>query len=197
MLANKRSYALVVLIGVAPYLQADAGKERDFRQDDLHGVVHVSGAIYRDACRLGMTSAYQDIYVGDSKTSQLNRPGDRGDEVMFELRLEDCRMVSGSQTDERSALLRWSESQPLVSVRFVAENHKDNPRLVAVNGAEGFGLRITDNQQRDINLGGRGTPLFLEPGSNSLIYHITPERTSSPLEAGAWDAFVRYELIYD
>lgn len=167
------------------------------RTDKRHGFFHVKGAVLRDACRLDMASAWQEIDLGNTNTSSLSSPGERGNAMTVELRLKDCQQTGGSQIDPHTALISWSESQPLATVRFVAVQHKDNDQLIAVNGVEGIGLRLTDRQQKQISLGQPGKPLFLEPGTDTLIYHIAPERTLSPLEANGWDALVGFELLYE
>ncbi len=197
-LANQRSRTLFIFLIAGISIPLAQAREPDTRRaDNRYGLFHVKGAVLRDACRLDMASAWQEIDLGNTKTSQFANPGDRGQAATVELRLKDCQQIRRSQISPDTALLSWSESQPLVSVRFVAARHKDNDQLIAVNGVEGVGLRLTDRQQKKITLGQRGEPLFLERGTDTLIYYVAPERTQSALEANAWDAFVGFELLYD
>jgi len=188
---------LIILIATLSLQMAHATEQNNWLKNGLHGVFHVNGAVYRDACRLDMASVFQEIDLGDTKTSQFSRPGDRGRATTLELRLKDCQQISRSLMNVPGASLSWSDSQPLATIRFIANSHKDNNQLIALNGIEGIGLRITDHQGKSIPLGQHGEPLFLEPGTDTVIYHVAPERTRSVLEANEWDAFVSFELIYD
>ncbi|HDS5356311.1 MULTISPECIES: fimbrial protein [Enterobacter] len=188
---------LIILMTTLVIQVSHASEQNNWLTNSLHGMFHVNGAVYRDACRLDMTSVFQEIDLGDTKTSQLNHPGDRGRATTLELRLKDCQQTSRSLMNVPGALLNWSDSQPLATIRFIANSHKDNDQLIALNGIEGIGLRITDHQGKSVPLGQRGGALFLEPGTDTLIYHVAPERTLSALEANEWDAFVSFELIYD
>ncbi|WP_371974537.1 fimbrial protein [Lelliottia nimipressuralis] len=187
----------IILIATLSIQVTQATEQNNWLTDGLHGVFHVNGAVYRDACRLDMASVFQEIDLGDTKTSQFNHPGDRGRAATLELRLKDCQQISRSLMNVPGALLSWSDSQPLATIRFIANSHKDNDQLIALNGIEGIGLRITDHQGKSVPLGQREGPLFLEPGTDAVIYHVAPERTLSALEANEWDAFVSFELIYD
>ncbi|BEO68781.1 TPA: type 1 fimbrial protein [Serratia marcescens] len=165
--------------------------------DGANGVLQVRGALTESACRLEMESAWQDISLGEIGTGRLQNIGDRGAPVAFELQLKDClRSLAGSR-DSRTGALTWAENQPAVTVAFRAVQDADNPRLVKVQGVAGLGLRLEDGRGQDVRLGGRGEPLLLTPGQNTLSYSVVPERTAAPLAAGAYRATVDFSLSYD
>ncbi|AVN35462.1 fimbrial protein [Serratia marcescens] len=165
--------------------------------EGANGVLYVEGALTESACRLEMSSAYQDVWLGETGTARLEALGAQGTPVAVELRLKDCLRTPASQLDARSGSLTWADNQPAVTVRFRAVSDMDNPQLVKAQGVSGLGLRLADPQGRDVRLGSRGEPLFLTPGQSSLVYTVTPERTRAPLVAGAYRAAVDFQLSYD
>nr|WP_241392259.1 fimbrial protein [Serratia entomophila] len=165
--------------------------------DGANGTLHVRGVLTESACRLEMSSAHQDIWLGETGTARLDALGAQGAPVAFQLRLKDCLRTSASQRDVRTGALIWAPNQPSVSVSFMAPSDMDSPQLVKVRGVSGLGLRLLDSGGRDVRLGSRGAPLFLMPGQSSLTYTVTPERTSAPLVAGGYHAAVDFQLNYD
>ncbi|CAI2146002.1 fimbrial protein [Serratia marcescens] len=165
--------------------------------DGSNGVLYVRGALTESACRLEMSSARQDIRLGDVATGQLQRVGDRGAPVGFELRLQDCLRSAVGGRDNRGGAWVWAPQQPVVTVSFSAPADADNPQLVKVLGASGLGLRLLDAAGRDVRLGSRGRPLLLTPGQNSLRYTVMAERTAASLLAGSYHAVVDFYLTYD
>lgn len=162
-----------------------------------NGVLYVTGALTESACRLEMSSARQDIWLGETGTAQLDSLGAQGTPVAVELRLKDCLRTPASQRDERTGALSWANTQPAVTVSFTAVADSDNPQLVKAQGVSGLALRLADPRGRDVRLGSRGEPLFLTPEQSSLIYTVTPERTRAPLVAGTYRAAVDFRLSYD
>lgn len=175
--------------------RAYADNSRDI--DGESGVLQVHGALSESACRLDMASAWQAVDLGNVPTGRLRKVGDRGTPVIVQLKLKDCVEGPARTLDERSGNLRWSPGQPAAVVSFIAPSDADNPHLVQVQGAAGLALRITDKLGRDVRLGSKGSSLLLTPGDNQLIYTIVPERTSSPLESGAFSAKINVGLSYE
>lgn len=176
----------------SPGLAAD-----NWEVEGAHGVLHVHGSLNESACRMAMTSAWQDVPVEKIETSQLRRIGERGKPAEFELRLEDCAAASSRSRDSYTGNVTWSDGQPTVSISFHAPLDMDNPQLIKVSGANGFGLRLTDRFGRDVRIGDFATPLPLEPGQNQLIYTITPERTRAGLIPGNWWSQIDIGLSYE
>ncbi|CAI1194557.1 fimbrial protein [Serratia liquefaciens] len=162
-----------------------------------NGTLYVHGALTESACRLEMSSAHQDIGLGDTGTARLKALGAQGTPVAFELRLKDCLRTSTSLRDSRSGALTWAPNQLAVTVSFSAPSDLDDPQLVRAQGVSGLGLRLLDNRGQDVRLGSHGEPLFLKPGQSSLTYTVRPERTKAPLVAGAYRAAVDFRLNYD
>ncbi|MEL5640079.1 fimbrial protein [Serratia ureilytica] len=186
--------SLTVLLWMLPAAKA----VDNWEVEGANGVLYVSGALAESACRLEMDSARQDIVLGDIGTGRLAQLGDRGTPVKFELRLRDCQRGSAAVRDERNGALNWALDQPAVRIGFTAPIDADNPQLVKVVGASGFGLRLLDSLGRDARLGSRGAPLWIAPpGTDVLTYTIAPERTSALLQSGAYQAIVDFNLSYD
>lgn len=186
-----------VVIGSLWALMPEACAADNWNVDGANGVLHVRGALTESACRLDMTSAYQDVWLGETGTARLAQVGAQGTPVAVQLRLQDCLRAPANNRDERSGNLLWGAHQPAVSLSFVAPADADNPQLIAVRGASGVALRMEDTLGRDIRLGSRGGPLMLAVGQSTLDYVITPERTRAPLQAGAYTAHVDFRLNYD
>ncbi|MCC4106645.1 fimbrial protein [Serratia ureilytica] len=192
-LALMAPLSLTALLWLLPAAQA----VDNWEVEGANGVLYVSGALSESACRLEMESARQDIVLGNLGTGELAQPGDRGTPVAFRLRLRDCLRGPAAMRDERTGALSWAAEQPAVRVGFTAPADGDNPQLVKVAGAAGFGLRLLDPQGRDARLGSRGAPLWLAPGTDVLTYTVSPERTRAGLVAGGYQAVVDFSLSYD
>lgn len=190
------SVAMLLLCasGLASGVAAAAG---NWQVEGANGVLHVHGVLTESACRLEMSSAEQSVSLGNTGSGRLQRAGDRGEPVAFQLRLRDCIRTNGSSRDERGGVLNWDANQPLVSVRFIAPADDDNAQLIKVQGVSGLGLRMLDAAGRDIRLGFRGKPQFLTPGQDALTYRVMPERTAAPLQAGAYRSQINFRLNYD
>jgi type 1 fimbria pilin len=165
--------------------------------DGANGTLYVHGALTESACRLEMTSAHQDVTLGEVATGRLRAIGARGEPVRVELRLTDCLRSPAGSRDVRSGGLIWANTQPAMTVSFNGVRDADNPQLVKAQGVSGLGLRLETAQGEDARLGSRGKPLLLTPGQNTLSYTVTPERTPAPLMAGSYRAVVDFHLSYD
>lgn len=165
--------------------------------DGLHGELHVHGTLTESACRLDMTSAWQDIDIGNTATGQLSKIGATGRPVSVTFRLQDCISEPSRLRDMRSGNLLWSPDEPSVTIRFTAQADRDNPSLIALHGVSGLALRMQDSQERDVRINENGAPLLLVPGRNELHYTLTPVRTAETLLAGAWSGRITLGLSYD
>ena len=178
----------VLLIPIALTAQADGEGE--------HGVLHISGSLTENACRLDMSTAHQSVQMDNISTAALRQPGDQSAPVRVQLRLLDC-LRSPSYQRDKLGNLTWSASMPSVSVNFTAAQDIVDPTLVRTSGVRGMGLRLMDQEYRHVGLGQRGQPLLLEPGLEQLTYYIAAERTVEPLQAGAFTALVMFRLNYE
>ena len=186
-----------LVLGSVMALLPDTYAADNWNVDGANGVLHVHGALTESACRLEMTSAYQDVWLGETATARLAKIGAQGTPVAVKLHLRDCLRGSANNRDDRNGNLLWDAHQPAVSLSFVAPADADNPQLIGVRGASGVALRMEDTHGRDIRLGSRGAPLMLAVGQDTLDYVVTPERTVAPLQAGAYSAHVDFRLNYD
>lgn len=162
-----------------------------------NGMLHVSGLLTEGACRLDMQSSIQEVSLGITSSVNLQQPGQRGTPVAFQLYLRDCLATGGDQTDWQTGSRTSDRLQPVVSVTFWGEGDTASPALLKVKGASGMGLRLLDDAHRDVRIGRRGAPLWLNPYNSELTYYVVPERTSEPLIAGAYQAVVDFRLNYD
>ena len=185
------------MAGISCLLLSSIQMARAETAQGMTGVVDVYGSLHNTPCGVDMSSAYQEVDLGSVSRNQLLRPGDQATPVGFQLRFIDCQRASGSIESERTGNLVWSASQPVVSVAFVAPADADDPRLIRVQGVGGMGLLVTDALGRDVALGTRGEPLFLQHGNDTLTWHVQPVRTSAALSNGAFRAAVDFRLGYE
>lgn len=188
--------ACAALLCSAPIFAAHA-QAADGLGEDGTALILISGSLVESACQLAMSSTLQAIDLGELTSAQLQRAGDQGSAVALQLELQGCIRSEGGRQDSQLGTLTWSASEPVLSVTFRAVADSDTPALVKVQGAEGFGLRLTDALHRDVQLGRSAPPWFVAPGSNVLTYYIKPERTAAPLRPGNFQASLNIHLAYD
>lgn len=183
-----------LLSGVAMSTELD--KVDNWDVDGAHGTLYVHGALTESACRLAMSSAYQTVDLGTVGTGQLQQEGLTGKPVAVQLRLEDC--LSGeSRSRNNLGNLLWSPDMPAMKIRFLALADIQDPRLAAVTGAAGIGLQLSDATRQLISLGQYSAPQLISPGQSELTYYVTPVRTTAGLNAGAYQALLRFQVSYD
>ncbi|PQQ42085.1 fimbrial protein [Photorhabdus luminescens] len=191
------SCVLALAIWLIPMTESQARETRAADIDGLYGELHVFGGLTEAACRLDMTSAWQEVNLGNTPNSDLRQPGDKGTPIPFTLKFRDCLRTKGAVNDSRTGNLTWDQLQPVVTVSFVASADRDYPHLVRVTGISGLGLQITDTANNDIRLGERGRPRFTASGQDSLEYYVTPVRTPRALGIGQYRAVVDFRVNYD
>ncbi|MGL4723254.1 MAG: fimbrial protein [Scandinavium sp.] len=189
--------ALAVAAALLPSVVCATTATETLSQDGQSGMLYVSGVLTESTCRLDMASAHQEISLGQLSTNELKQPGDETASVAVQLNLHDCVRRSGSIRNARTGTLLWGDQQPVATVSFIAPANEENPKLVKITGAKGFGLRIVDQRRRPVQLGSRSIPLYLSPGENQLTYYVSAQRTAELLEAGAWQSQIGFRLNYD
>ncbi|MCB6146104.1 hypothetical protein LHK12_16815 [Providencia rettgeri] len=71
------------------------------------------------------------------------------------------------------------------------------PALGSCYRCSGIGLQLSNAARSPINLGEYSTPQLVSPGQNQLTYYVTPVRTSAQLNAGAYQALIRFQVSYE
>ncbi|MGL4429832.1 MAG: fimbrial protein [Silvania sp.] len=186
-------FTLLLGLTISPYSQAEDG----WNVDGEHGQLHVYGTLGEGACRLGMRSEFQQVVMDSSALGAMKKPGDLGKPANLILRLYDCQRTGGEETDRRRGTVMWDAIQPVITISFESVRDPDNPSLLFMKGIHGAGLIIRDTKGRQVRPGERGQPQFVAPGSNQLVYTITPVRTKGPLIAGAFRTVVDFKVSYD
>lgn len=169
----------------------------NWQVDGANGVLYVSGSLTESPCRLSMTSAYQSVALGNTETANLPAVGAKGQPIPFHIELLDCLEVNTSVENRRTGQTAWSPTQPAVKVRFLAPTVPFMPALVKVNGAQGLGLAISTRQGQVLPLNEASNPVLLASGQDVLTYYVTPVRTASVLQPGAYSALIAFEMLYD
>ncbi|MGF9658953.1 fimbrial protein [Pantoea agglomerans] len=182
---------LMLAIGQAAY----AG-ENDVVDGDT-GVLYVSGTLARSACNVDSDTLQQSVNLGTLSSGELINPGERGAGRAFHLKLRDCfdpEAVSQPDHNGNSAI---GDGLPFVRVNFMSAADSDNHALIAVYGAQGFGLRLEDDRHRAVLLNQQAEPLRVTNGDSVLTYYLLPERTHASLKEGAWQAVIYIGMSYD
>lgn len=187
------------LLGLMPMLMAslNASATDNWNVDGEHSELYVHGVLSEGACRLDMTSAFQQVDLGAIPRSRLKKTGDEGQPIRFQLMLRDCSRSGGEQSDRYSGNTSWDAIQPVVTISFSGVTDEDMPGLLKTVGTSGVALKLTDPQGRKVQAGERGEPMIITPGDNILNYLVTPVRTPAALTPGEFSALARFEVSYD
>lgn len=204
-LGNVLSLTFVMLtIGSVFSASATSFSDANWRQpvnvlgsDGQQGALYVYGTLTESACRLSMDSAYQAVNLGNISTADLQKWGDKGRPVQFDIDLLDCLYHDTDTENFRTGSEIWSTMQPAVKIRFLSPTIKDDSNLIEVLGAKGVALQISDQAGKVLPIGVETASKLLALNNDTLTYYVTPVRTSSNLEAGQYHAVINFELIYD
>ncbi|VTR20672.1 P pilus assembly protein, pilin FimA [Serratia fonticola] len=142
--------------------------------EGANGSLYVYGALTESACRLDMTSAHQDVALGEVGTGRLQTIGARGEPVRVELRLADCLRSPAGSIDVRTGRLTWADNQPAVTVSFNAPRDADNPQLLKARGVSGPRVAHGECAGRRRAPGQPGQAAAADAGQNTLSYHRDP-----------------------
>lgn len=190
---------LSLLLGLLCLSPGVRAKADNWDVEGESGELHISGQLTEAACRLDMTSVFQQVELGNILAGEMVGVGTEGEPVVFQLHLKDCLRTAGSRHNNRTGNLSWSESQPVVSVAFLAPVDANTPELVRLDGqgVSGVGLRLMDERHMPVRLGSWNSPHFLDPGQDDMTFYVVPERTSALLGAGTFRATVDFHLNYE
>ena len=161
------------------------------------GVLYVNGELTQGACNIATDSRWQTLAMGNISSGELAWPGQMAHGRAFHIHLQDC-VSHGTEEETRQTggSVRVTD-RPAVRISFISEQDASNPQLVAVEGAEGFGLRLEDSQHRSVAVNRRGEPMVLQAGSDELTFWLIPERTRAALHEGAWRSVVNMKFSYE
>lgn len=182
---------LMLAIGQAAY----AG-ENDVVDGDT-GVLYVSGTLARSACNVDSDTLQQSVNLGTLSSGELINPGERGAGRAFHLKLRDCFDPEAVSQPDRNGNSAIGDGLPFVRVNFMSAADSDNHALIAVYGAQGFGLRLEDDRHKAVPLNQQVEPLRVPNGDSVLTYYLLPERTHASLKEGAWQAVVYIGISYE
>ncbi|MBV6819326.1 type 1 fimbrial protein [Rahnella sp. PD12R] len=148
------------------------------------GDLQIHGALMEAPCLLDMRSEFQDVKMDSSVIAHLHKTGDTGQPVQVTFRLLGC-----------FAARAGIKEMPVVSFQSPAD--PDEPTLLSIGGVSGIGLRILDEQGRQVMPGERHQPQFSSDGGNTLVYNVVPVRTRATLTTGRFQATVDFRMNYE
>lgn len=200
MLSEKRGGNLLMPVSMAVMMLLVAmtrASASDTIADGDNGTLYVNGELTRGACNIETASRWQIIDMGDVTTGELAVPGDRGHATAVHLHLSNCTETGLNEVRKQNGTVMRVEDQPEVRISFLSERDADDPRLFAVQGADGFGLRLMDVDYHVVAPGGIPEPMIMEPVSGELTYWLQPERTRARLQEGAWHSVINMRFSYE
>ncbi|MBB3320763.1 fimbrial protein [Atlantibacter sp. RC6] len=184
------------LITGASFMTSGYASDADGVSSD-QGKIEVHGYLVNGTCLLSMRSKFQEVVLDNSAIGAMKKAGDTGMPTRIAFRLLGCQPVEGFQQSKRSGIKAWSDTQPVITVTFLASSNPEDPSLIQVDNLSGIGLRLMDSQGQQVIPGERGKPQFITTGGNELNYTVIPVRTKAPLIAGKFHAIVNFGMIYD
>ncbi|ELY2794283.1 type 1 fimbrial protein [Cronobacter dublinensis] len=160
------------------------------------GALYVHGVMRENTCRLEMDSAWQDVDLGDISRADVSLVGKMTKPVTVTLYLRDCPEIPTRSANITPLTHTRSTQQPGYQARFVAPTDALNPDLIKVTGVSGIGLRLKDSHGQTVKMSRQGDTVLLNPGQNSVIFTLAPERTAAPLVAGPYHALINFSMMY-
>ena len=160
------------------------------------GKLRVYGALVESPCQLQMDTADQSVGLGNIQTADLKFVGDQARSTPFVIQLQDCIPINTNIKNYKMDTDTWSTYQPGFKLRFLAQSAPDFPNLIAVNGAKGIALRLSEDDGSPIDLGTDSKPLLVTPPQEGFRYWITPIKISR-LEPNAFQSIISFEVIYE
>lgn len=189
------SFLPLIVLMLATGQAAYAGENNVVDGDT--GVLYVSGTLARGACNVDSDTLQQSVNLGTLSSGELIHPGERGTGRAFHLKLRDCFDPEAVSQPDRNGNSAIGDGLPFVRVNFMSAADSDNHALIAVHGAQGFGLRLEDDRHKAVPLNQQVEPLRVKNGDSVLTYYLLPERTHVSLMEGAWQAVIYIGMSYD
>lgn len=181
---------------VSAMLSASPARARVVADGD-NGVLYVNGALIQGACNISTDSRWQTLDMGSISNGELAWPGQRAPGRAFHLHLQDCISHGiAEEAKETGEIVRVTD-EPEARISFISEVDVNNPQLIAVRGADGFGLRLEDAEHHPVSINGRGEPSGLQEGNDELTFWLVPERTRAVMHEGAWRSVINMRLSYE
>ncbi len=187
MRKGKQHIMLISILAGMLLCSCTAGASDDWDIPGNHGELEVSGSLREGVCQLDMRSEFQDVKMDSSALANLVHPGDTGRPVKLVLRLLGCQVARSPKAGK--------EEMPAVS--FQSPSDPDEPSLLRMGGVTGIGLRILDEQGKQVLPGTRHKPQFSIEGGNVVVYTVLPVRTKAPLTTGDFVASVDFRMSYE
>lgn len=165
--------------------------------DGNTGVIHVYGQLVRGACNIETGSAQQTIDLGSVSENMLLHPGDTAPGKKVDIHLTDCISDEVVEAVNQEGNITRTIDEPLVEISVTGATDGNDPALIRVFGAEGFGLLVEDSEHHVITPGGSYSPAILNRGSDTLSYWLKPERTMAVLKYGSWRSTLYVKFDYN
>lgn len=165
---------LMVLSGMALARQPEQGI----------GSVNMTGSIIDTACAIAMSDQHQAVEYGTKTTGEMIHDG-QGPVLSFRIHLISCSL-SPSVPGHKD----WS----WFSVTF---DGKHDDEYFGVTGAEGIGIRVSDQIGNVAQPGVAMPPQPLSAGEQILHYRFQLVKDHHRMRAGKWHTTIRFKVDYN
>ncbi|EOG1984937.1 TPA: fimbrial protein [Proteus mirabilis] len=172
------------------------GNEKGVSANDSMGQLYIFGTLTESTCHIEMNSLYQAINMENIQLSNLQKVGDQGKPIPFQIALSDCLETETILSNTKGRTM-WSSEQPGIKLKFIADTVPFYPQLAQVAGVNGIGLKISDHEGKTLALKEDSAPYFLQPGNMQLTFFVTPVRIAENINAGIYNSLISFELLYD
>lgn len=160
------------------------------------GEILVRGQLLENTCRISLDSVHQEVDLGITSKSDIMSFGKEGREVKLVIHLYDCPEANFLSKNGQTLTNARGISQPGYSASIITVADNNNPDLIKVVGAKGFGLRLRDEHGYPVQLASHNNVRFLDAGQDDIVFSLAPVRTNEDFEPGAYHALIGFNLSY-
>lgn len=180
---NKVASALVLVLGMA-----SVGAQAAY-DNQGQGKVNFVGAIVDAACSISPDTVNQTVELGQVAAHVLE-DGGQSTKAPFQIKLENCALAKASDTT-RAATAKQ------VSITFTGTSDTKAPEMLALEGANGAGVVIVNNEDKPVKLGVAESAQDLVEGTNLLKFGAFLKGDGADIRTGDFTSVANFTLSYE
>lgn len=166
---------LCLALSLAAFSQCSMAKD---------GTVNFTGDIVETPCVVASDSQYQDVNLGQVKSSTFAKAKDASAFKNFNINLEECNVATLKNTN----------------VTFRGTSDTVDTDLLAIGGqsgaATGVGIEISDQSGAIVSMNKASSDFALNAGQNILYFKARYKATTIPVVSGHANAQADFQLAY-
>lgn len=165
------------------------------------GTVNFVGELVSSACALDTSSANQTVQMGQVRTSNFTKKGDKSTPVAFKIVLTDCKAGVTDDSTTPSGGTRADDGTVTIGFTAVQEGGDGNNSTIALapgaGGAKGIGLQIVDRTSTPVKLDGSATAsVKLNDDRVEIPFQAAYIATSDKVTSGKANTTALFTLTY-